>query len=105
MKKVFKMMVVGSLVALGATGCATSHPVGGLFTNVTLPVIATDNNGSTTKVGEANCVSYLAMVATGDCSLETAKKNGNITKISHVDWQAHNILGIIGKYKVVVYGD
>jgi len=32
-------------------------------------------------------------------------KNGNITKISHVDWEAKNILGIIGNYKVTVYGE
>ena len=98
-------MAVGSLVVLGTSGCATSRPIGGLFTDITLPVVATSNNGPSTKVGEAKCASYLAMVATGDCSLEKAKKNGNITNVKHVDWQAHNILGIIGHYKVVVYGD
>lgn len=104
MKKTLKLMII-PVVALIATGCASSYPVGGLFTELKLPVAATDNNGAAMKMGEANCASYVGMVATGDCSLETAKKNGNITNVKHVDWHVKNLLGIIGKYKVVVYGD
>jgi hypothetical protein len=85
-------------------GCATSMPVGGVYTDVKLPVTATADGGGTPKVGTAECMSVLAMVATGDCSIEAAKKNGGITKVYHVDWEANNILGIIGKYKVVVHG-
>ena len=103
MKKALNILAVGA-VALSLGGCATSYPVGGLITEIQLPVAVTDNNGSASKVGEANCASYIGMVATGDCSLETAKKNGNITKVKHVDWHVDNLLGIIGKYKLVVYG-
>ncbi|MEQ1560830.1 MAG: TRL-like family protein [Methyloglobulus sp.] len=94
-----------SVAALVLGGCATNLPVGGLFTNVTLPVGATSNNGAGSKVGEADCASYLAMISTGDCSIDTAKKNGGISTVTHADWQAHNILGLIGHYKVVVHGD
>ena len=94
-----------SAVALTLTGCATPYPLGVIVTEIQLPVTSTGNAGSASKVGEANCKSYVAMVATGDCSLETAKKNGNITKVKHVDWHVKNILGIIGEYKLVVYGD
>ncbi len=41
----------------------------------------------------------------GDASIDAAKRNGKITKVHHVDWQVENILGIIGKYKVIVYGE
>lgn len=104
MKKALMILAIGS-VALSLGGCATAYPVGGLITEIQLPVTATTNNGTSSKVGEATCASYLALVATGDCSLEAAKKNGKITKVKHVDWHVDNLLGIIGKYKLVVYGD
>ena len=47
----------------------------------------------------------LALFATGDCSIEAARKQGGINKIHHVDWDANNVLGIVGNYKVVVYGE
>ena len=86
-------------------GCATTMPVGGVYTDVKLPVTATSEGGGSEKVGMAECMSVLALVATGDCSIEAAKKNGGITKVYHVDWEANNILGVIGKYKVVVHGE
>jgi len=87
------------------TGCATSIPIGGLYQEMKLPVTATGEGAKAPKVGTAMCESYLGLVAMGDASIETAKKNGGITKVHHVDWEVKNILGIIGKYKVVVYGE
>ena len=86
-------------------GCASTLPVGGIYTDVKLPVTATAEGGGSPKTGMSQCMSVLALVATGDCSIEAAKKNGNIQKVYHVDWEANNILGSIGKYKVVVYGE
>ncbi|MBW2664606.1 MAG: TRL-like family protein [Deltaproteobacteria bacterium] len=85
--------------------CATSFPIGTLYTELKLPVTATANSGQATKVGTAECISVLALVAIGDASIEAAKKDGGITKVHHVDWEVENILGIIGKYKVTVYGE
>ena len=92
-------------VAVLVVGCATPYPMGNLYIDLKLPVDATSNAGQATKVGTAECTSILALVAMGDSSIETAKKNGNITKVYHVDWEVENILGIIGNYKVVVYGE
>lgn len=92
-------------IALTLTACATPYPIGSIMTNVTLPVTVTSNSGAYSKTGDATCKSYLAMISIGDCSLETAQKNGGITKVHHVDWHAHNLLGIIGNYKLTVYGD
>jgi hypothetical protein len=101
-----KAMALGLILVLAAvvSGCATAYPVGSLLTELKLPIGATGNAGGS-KIGTAECVSYLGMIATGDASIETAKKNGNISKITHVDWEVKNILGLIGKYKVTVYGD
>jgi hypothetical protein len=102
MKNVLKVSVL-AVAAMLLQGCATSVPVGGLFTDLQLPVAVT-SNAQGTKIGIAKCKSVLGLVATGDCSLEAAKKQGGITEVTHVDWKANNILGIIGEYELIVHG-
>ena len=89
---------------LFVSGCASSYPSGVWFTDLKLPVGATSNSVAT-KVGTAESKSYFGLIATGDSSIETAKRNGGIRSVSHVDWEAHNVLGVIGTYKVTVYGE
>lgn len=104
-----KIKRIALAAAIGATailsGCATNYPVGGAFTDVTLPVQVTDENGTSSKQGTSSCVSYAAMVAIGDCSIDAAKRDGGITEVHHMDWKANSILGIIGRYELTVYGD
>ena len=104
MKKTL-LICVGICIAALFTGCATPYPQGMLYTNLKLPVDATSNMAKAPKVGTAECVSYLGMIAIGDVSIDTAMKNGGIKKIYYVDWEVENILGLIGKYKVTVYGE
>jgi len=104
MKKTLKILALAS-VASGITACATPYPIGGIMTNVSLPVQVTSNDGAPSKVGEATCKSYLAMISTGDCSIDAAVKNGGISKVHHADWHAKNFLGLVGTYKLMVYGD
>ncbi len=101
-KHVNVVLMIAALFFL--TSCASSMPVGGLYTQVKLPVTATGVDASRAKVGTAECTSILGLIAIGDASIETARHNGKISKITHVDWDAMNILGIIGTYKVTVYG-
>ncbi len=103
MRKVVLAGIIGSFGLLG--GCASNYPVGAAFTDLTLPIHATELGGRPHQVGTAECTSILSLVATGDCSIEAAKQNGGITKVHHIDWKAHSILGIIGKYQVTVYGE
>ncbi len=103
MKNITRLLVVSGVAAVLA-GCATTQPIGSLFTDVSLPVGVT-GEATGSKTGEATCASYLGLIATGECSIDVAKQNGGITKVSHVDWHAHNILGLIGHYKVIVNGD
>ncbi len=86
------------------SGCGSMVPIGAIITDVNLPVIATSVNSSATKTGEASCISYLSMVAKGDCSIEAAKKNGGISVVTSVDWHYDTILGIVNNYKVTVRG-
>lgn len=103
MKKVSSIVAVCALLVT-AVGCATTYPRGSLYTDVGLPVNAT-SNGQGSKVGTASATSILGLIATGDATIEAAKQNGNISEVTHVDWDAHSILGIIGTYTVTVYGN
>ena len=88
-------------------GCAVvASPLGAmLYMDVTGPLSATSNAApANMKVGEAEAQGILGLVATGDCSIEAAAKDGGIKKIHHVDHQSTNILGIIATFKTIVYG-
>lgn len=100
-----KKLLAPALLISAATlaGCATPMPIGTILTDVTLPHAVTSNS-SATKTGEATCKSILSLVATGDCSIEAAKKNGGIKTVSSVDFKANNILGVIGTYTTIVKG-
>ena len=100
----FRAICFGGIMAL-CVGCATPFPVGVIITDMTVPYPVMGESSKMTKIGTAECISVLALVAIGDASLETAMKNGGITKVSHVDWEVRNILGVYGKYKVTVYGE
>lgn len=56
------------------------------------------------KVGEAECKSYIALIATGDCSVATAAKNGGIQSIGTVEHRAFNVLGVYTVYTTRVIG-
>ncbi len=102
MKKLFLI----SIAALFLSSCAfVSAPLSGvLYTDMKAPLAVTSNTGAT-KAGTAKAQSILGWVATGDASIETAAKNGGITKIHHVDYHATSILGIVATYEVIVYGE
>ena len=103
MKKI--NIFLGAFVLAVLSGCASTVPTGFIVTNIKLPIATTDAGSASHKTGEASCSSILSMVAKGDCSIETAKKNGGITHVHHIDWHVDNLLGIWATYKVVVYGD
>ena len=105
MKSCYLIQALGAVGVFMLLGCATPVPIGTLYTRVKFPVTATSNSSASSKTGEAECISVLAWVAIGDCSIEAAKKNGGITKVNNVDWDANNILGIYGSYKVIVSGE
>jgi len=64
-------------------------------------VVSTDTIA--TKKGEA-CSEGIIGIVTGDSSISTAAKNGKITKITHVDYRAKNVLGVYAYYCTIVYG-
>lgn len=73
--------------------------------SLTLPVAATSNPVGS-KVGTSSATGYLGILFFGaDASIQTAAKNGGITKISTVDIKQSTILGLIYTYETIVTGE
>lgn len=73
--------------------------------SLTLPVTAT-SNAVGSKVGKASGTGFLGVLFFGaDASIQTAAKNGGITKISTVDLTQKSILNIIVTYETTVTGE
>lgn len=85
------------------TGCASYVPIGSLYTEGTTGL--QDNGGPTSKTGRACVTSFFGLIATGDGSIEEAKRAGSITKVSTVDYETRNFLGIYGEHCTVVKGE
>jgi hypothetical protein len=103
------LLVSVAAIALGCVvaGCAAYAvaPVTGfLYSNVMAPMSATSNS-EYSKTGMAECTSILGLVAQGDASIQTAMKNGGITRVHHIDYKSESILGVYAKFTVIVYGD
>ena len=92
------------LALLALSACAGRGPVhGGIYQDTTYSIAATSNQAGN-RVGEACASQILGWIATGDASIEAARRNGGITMVSSVDESATNILGIYGKGCTIVRG-
>lgn len=108
--KIVSLLACLALVSLLATGCAipdTTHMPGCIILDVGHDgyVVVDDGKVTSTKTGEASQKSILGWVTTGDSSIEAARNAAGISKISHVDWHGHAILGIVGTVTTYVYGE
>jgi len=91
------------IVLCSLSGCAM------LYNDLKTPLPSLSVEGDTqarTNIGKSSCESYVWVVAVGDCSVETAMKNGNISKVHHVDSEFKSyFFGIYTKFTTVVYGE
>jgi hypothetical protein len=102
-----------ALLALGGTmllqGCYSAPvvpPIGIVYTDIHAP-LDTDANATpvTSKSGEAESMSILGLVATGDASVHAAAAAGGLQKVEHVDYYYFNVLGVIQRFRTVAYGE
>jgi TRL-like protein family len=103
-----KIFALAAAAALTTTGCSIT-PLGVLYANAEYPSminqVQAGGAGKTgTKSGEACVSGILALVATGDASLDAAKKAGGITDVHSVEMKYTNILGIINSACTIVHG-
>jgi len=100
------MLTALAAVCLVGSGCIVRSDVSGaLFLQQKGNAGVTNNAQSGGKKGRATATSILGLVGIGDASVKTAAANGGITKVSRVDYESMQILGIYGTYTVVVSGD
>lgn len=100
-----RQALAATSVLMAATmlgGCATYYPAGGLYTEGKMGVQADGADGE--KNGRACMNSIMGLVAFGDASVRAAKRDGNIETVTSMDYEVENILGIYGKYCLVVRG-
>ena len=93
MKKL-KSILALAVVAMLAASCS-----------LTLPVAAT-SNAVGNKVGTSKATGYLGILFfDADASIQSAAKDGGITKISTVDIKSSSILNLIVSYECIVTGE
>ena len=99
-----KALILAASVAT-LSGCAvTSSPVGNaLYTDVSGPV-GVSNSAEASKLGKSCAHNVLGLVATGDASIEAAKKSGNISTVSSVDGHGTSVLFLYSRFCTVVKG-
>ena len=110
MKSFFKAVVLMLAVAFSIclSGCGTGFPNGLIYTNVTLPVSASDDPTiQDYNVGKASCTKWFGVIAVGDASVEAAKANGiagPVSRVQRIEYHALDIMGC-GTFTTVVYGE
>jgi len=99
-KKLCFLVLAGALV-----GCSSLRQpvIGGIYSDVVASQDVSSNQAGN-RVGQACATSILGLVATGDASVEAARRAGGITLITSVDGQSSNILFIYAKYCTIVRG-
>lgn len=92
-------------VVLGASGCATMQsPAGGLLVTATQGPVSASGGPAGNRVGEACASSILGLVAIGDASIDTARRNGGIAEVTSVDRSYLQILFFYGRSCTIVRG-
>lgn len=106
-KRIATLVAVCSL-AVVLVGCAVT-PNSGVIAPLNVrqesPVaVGETTDVSPSKQGTAMSEGIL-FIGFGDASIQAAMKDGNISRIHHVDSESLNIFGIYSRYEVTVYGE
>lgn len=101
------VLLAGLAVVGVLAGCAVM-PNSAILAPVVLdqksPVAMGDPSVSPMKEGSAKVEGFLIFTS-GDASIAAAMREGNITRVHHVDSESMNILGIYARYTTKVYGE
>lgn len=105
MKKIFLVFTLSLLLA-SCTQTKSGVTSGFIMTSWNDTISASiDNSVKVTRSGEACSTNILGIIATGDSSVEAAKRDGRIKNVSYADTSYLNILGIFQKGCTIVKGN
>ena len=97
-----KFLVLAAIIA--ATGlCANAGVLGLIYEHATEPGGGASDEAPA-KSGCASCRSWWGLVATGQCGIKDAMRNGGIEELAFYDTITKNILGV-KKFTVKAYGE
>jgi hypothetical protein len=100
-------LVTVALISLATSGCATAVGGNGFALGAIYSGYKTSGQVGTAqpgKMGESCASSILGWIATGDASIDAAKKAGGITQIAHVDHEQFSVIGVYATTCTIVYG-
>ena len=101
-----QLLILGLGVAMLLSACQpVASPLLGMIYNETKYGDIATSHDTGTKEGKACASSVLGMVATGDASIQAAKNNGGITKVTHVDHSVKNIMGFVAEWCTIIRGE
>lgn len=103
MGKLLRFVSVLVLPLVFACAHAQSPVSGFIYTGVSAPVSATSNQAGS-REGRSCASSILGIIATGDASIEAARRAGGISQISAVDEETTSVLGVYASYCTIVRG-
>jgi hypothetical protein len=94
-----------ALSMVGLSGCAIVPSQLGfaLIQSDKEPITATEV--APRRMGKACGFNILGILATGDISIEKAKRNGNIQRVASVDKEVFSILGALSQVCTIVTGE
>jgi hypothetical protein len=100
-------LTLAAMALMASSGCATAaggnaFVFGGIYSGYKSPgQLGTAQAG---KIGEACANSILGWIATGDASIEEAKRAGGITQVAYVDHEQFSVLGVYATTCTIVHG-
>lgn len=98
-----KKIIFSVACALALTSCGVLGS--GMIYNDTVEPNQVTANALGSKVGQAEIMNILGVVALGDAGVQKAAKQAGITKVSHVDKKVWSILGVYTVTTYTVYGN
>lgn len=99
-------LALAATAVVAVAGCAGPRsPVPGCIYTDIKDGASVGTGVVTSKSGSATATGYLGWIATGDASITAAANQGQIKKVSYVDYHSTTILGIISTYTTTVYGE
>lgn len=109
MKKISLKIIFITILAILIAGCASSPISGAFYTNTKHSGVGTggivDNKVKPLKEGISECESLLSLFAFGDCTVNTAMEDGNITKVHSINHEATDVYFFYSSYTTIVKGE
>ncbi len=101
-KRRLNLMASLAITMMLLSGCLFANVVGTPENLTTQPVV----QGAGAQTGVAKCsIMFIGLLAWGDCSVEKAMDNGNITELHHVSQKLIGVPLIYAKAHTVVKGE